>query len=306
MAAALGANGSSSAEAQASPTLRPQYAQPVSLLSGLPPASGQGSARGAAGLQNASVNLHHEIAKDIGQQVEMMILQAKRNSETKVGAEVQKIKAKIVALEEKLKLVESKMDAIEPRNGPILKADLQKSIAKLEEVWEGEVGTLKHELWQTIQAHNHNADLMKHHKDAIDLIQARMTENASLPSPEQENMQSALAQLKKFEQKEEAQQARMEQLMKRASEVQQMWTWGGFGASALPGLPPPHLSAMLGVGLPGAGPGAGAAGAGMTAGKKAKAKGKSKAAAKAPVSSANLAPTLRAEAPEFVPGGGDL
>ena len=34
--------------------------------------------------------------------------------------------------------------------------------------WSIEVITLKHELWQTIQAHNHNADLLKHHKDAID------------------------------------------------------------------------------------------------------------------------------------------
>ena len=34
--------------------------------------------------------------------------------------------------------------------------------------WTIEVSTLKHELWQTIQAHNHNADLLKHHKDAID------------------------------------------------------------------------------------------------------------------------------------------
>lgn len=39
-----------------------------------------------------------------------------------------------------------------------------------------QVSTLKHELWQTIQAHNHNADLLKHHKDAIDQVQARMTD----------------------------------------------------------------------------------------------------------------------------------
>merc|ERR550537_508684 len=84
--------------------------------------------------------------------------------------------------------------------GPLLKADLQKSIAKLEEVWEGEVGTLKHELWQTIQAHNHNADLLKHHKDAIDQVQGRMTENA--PNPELEQVHAQLMQVDKVMQRE--------------------------------------------------------------------------------------------------------
>ena len=40
----------------------------------------------------------------------------------------------------------------------------------LSEVWEGEVGTLKHELWQTIQAHNHNADLLPLCRSAKELF----------------------------------------------------------------------------------------------------------------------------------------
>lgn len=288
-AAALGTNGATAAggsSAEASPQLRAQYAQPVSILSGLPPAAGSGNAR------PAGLNYHHEIAKDIGQQVEMMILQAKRNSETKVSSEVQKIKIKIESMSAKLKLVQSRIEKLDPTTaGPILKADLQKSITKLEEVWEGEVGTLKHELWQTIQAHNHNADLMKHHKDAIDQIQARMTEN--VPNPELESVHNQLLQLNKFVQKEEAQQQKMDQLISRFQVLQQSLSWG-FPPSAIPGLAPPHPGAMPGVAVPG-----GAAAAAAVAGKKAKSKGKAKAAAK--VSAANLAPTLRAEAPEFVP-----
>lgn len=57
-------------------------------------------------------------------------------------------------------------------------------------MWETEVGTLKHELWQTIQAHNHNSDLLKHHKEAIDQIQARISEAA--PNPELEAVQAQI------------------------------------------------------------------------------------------------------------------
>ena len=37
-------------------------------------------------------DFHHDIARDIGQQVEVMILDAKHASETRVGKEIQKIK----------------------------------------------------------------------------------------------------------------------------------------------------------------------------------------------------------------------
>merc|ERR1719261_1410830 len=108
---------------------------------------------------------------------------------------------------------------MDPANGFLLKTDLQKSIAKLEEVWEGEVGTLKHELWQTIQAHNHNADLMKHHKDAIDQIQVRMEE--STPNPELEHIHSQLMQIDKIMQREQAKQQQMDQFMQRLTVVHQ-------------------------------------------------------------------------------------
>ena len=42
-------------------------------------------------------DFHHDLARDIGQQVEVMILDAKLASETKVGKEVQKIKQKMEA-----------------------------------------------------------------------------------------------------------------------------------------------------------------------------------------------------------------
>merc|ERR1719281_1982410 len=99
-------------------------------------------------------------------------------------------------MNEKIRVVQERVQRLAPGvpGGPSLsRNDLSKSIAKLEEVWEGEVSTLKHELWQTIQAHNHNADLLKHHKDAIDGVQSRITESS--PNPELEQVKVQLMQV---------------------------------------------------------------------------------------------------------------
>lgn len=212
-------------------------------------------------------DFHHDIARDIGQQVEVMILDAKLASETKVGKEVQKIKQKMEAMAEKIKMINERVSAVEPSRNGVLKTELQTSITKLEEVWEGEVSTLKHELWQTIQAHNHNADLLKHHKDAIDQVQVRMTEVP--PNPELDQVHAQLLQVDKVLQREMAKEAQMDQLMARLTQVHQQFfnTWGS-GVQ----LPPP-------------------------AGKKTQ----KKAGKTGPNGVKATAASLRAEAPEFVP-----
>merc|ERR1719443_1425916 len=132
-----------------------------------------------------------------------MILEAKHKSESTVSKEVSKIKTKMEAMHKKIKMVSERVSKLESNNtGPLLKSDLQKSVNKLEEVWEGEVGSLKHELWQTIQAHNHNADLLKHHKTSIDQIQGRASDTT--PNPELESIHSQLIQVDKVMQREQA------------------------------------------------------------------------------------------------------
>lgn len=245
-----------------------------------------------------SDHVHHDIARDIGQQVEVMILEAKRNSETKVGKEIQKIKIKMESMNDKIKRIMERVNQVEPNNGGLLKTDLQKSIAKLEEVWETEVGTLKHELWQTIQAHNHNADLLKHHKDAIDQISTRMTDTPANPELEQANQQ--YLQVEKIMQKEAAKELQMEQLIQRLSVIQQQLAGaGGMNPWAAAGVAP-SLFAMPGQAAMASGMAAGAPG-----GKKAQRKDKTNAKGKGPkptaaASQLNSA-SLRAEAPEFVP-----
>jgi len=239
-------------------------------------------------------DVHHDIARDIGQQVEVMILDAKRQSESKVGKEVQKIKVKMEQMNEKIKMVSDRVSRMEPSSGGggLLKADLQMSIAKLEEVWEGEVGTLKHELWQTIQAHNHNADLLKHHKDAIDQVQARMADVT--PNPELEQVHAQLLQVDKIMQREIGKEQQMDQLMQRLTLVQQQLSAGaGLWASgaAAPAYP-------MGQAAPAA---AAAANGKSKAKRQAPKPAKAKAPSAASMQAAAAAASLRAEAPEFVP-----
>merc|ERR1712039_147057 len=145
-----------------------------------------------------------------------------------------------------------------------------------------------------IQAHNHNADLLKHHKDAIDAVQ-----NENQPNPELEQIHAQLVAVDKVLQLEQAKEQQMEQLMQRLMQVQHQWTviTGSWTGAAAPPNFPQHA-------VGGAVAAAGAAGGG----KKPKAKGgaaKTKAA-KAPSQAqqaAAAAASLRAEAPEFVPTG---
>merc|ERR1719221_2104387 len=89
-----------------------------------PPAEGQ-----------ADSSMHRDIARDINQLVEAMILDAKHNSETKVGKEIQKLKSKMDQMNGKIGRVTEMLNRLECKNAGLLKTDLQKSIAKLEEVW---------------------------------------------------------------------------------------------------------------------------------------------------------------------------
>eukprot|EP00449_Zooxanthella_nutricula_P030416 CAMPEP_0198495030 /NCGR_PEP_ID=MMETSP1462-20131121/4958_1 /TAXON_ID=1333877 /ORGANISM="Brandtodinium nutriculum, Strain RCC3387" /LENGTH=134 /DNA_ID=CAMNT_0044223785 /DNA_START=51 /DNA_END=452 /DNA_ORIENTATION=+ len=130
-----------------------------------------------------------------------MILHAKQQSEAKVGKEIQKVKLMMEKMAEKIRLITEKLTKLESSSRGLPKAGLLKSISKLEDVWETEVGTLKHELWQTIQAHNHNADLLKHHKDAIDQVQSSITDTG--PNPELEQVHLQLMQVDKAMRREQ-------------------------------------------------------------------------------------------------------
>merc|ERR1740127_434897 len=72
-------------------------------------------------------------------------------------------------------------------------------LSKIEQQWGQEIRTLKQELHQTILAHNHNADLIKHHKDTIDALRERcskLTNNSVKTNEIQERLQKLDVRLK--------------------------------------------------------------------------------------------------------------
>jgi len=237
------------------------------------------------GEEGPEIDMTQDIARDIGQSVEIMILNAKHDSESKVGKEIHKLKSKMDQLSEKIKMVAERVARAEPTSRGLLKTDLQKSIAKLEEVWDSEAGALKHELWQTIQAHNHNADLLKHHKDAIDQVQNSMGAPGS--SPELEQVQAQILQVDKVVRLQQQKDQHLDQLMQRIAMLQQQ-----LGAG-------PSMSSWPPAGL---GPISMGAAAGQAANAKKNPQRKAKAKPKPAAGGAAAMPTLRAEAAEFVPG----
>merc|ERR1719387_709150 len=51
---------------------------------------------------------------------------------------------------------------------------LSQALQALELRWGAEMKALKQDLHRTILAHNHNSDLLKHHKDALDEVRRKI------------------------------------------------------------------------------------------------------------------------------------
>jgi len=143
-------------------------------------------------------SLPNTVAMALAKDVEKMIEKAKRDSEIKVKSELARIRKEIITLSDhvaKLQTVSSKAAATKadettgkgksPSSESIVdKRTLTEFVQKVETRWLSEMNILKQELHQTILAHNHNADLMKHLKDAMDHIRIQLDER-NLLRPDQ-------------------------------------------------------------------------------------------------------------------------
>lgn len=134
--------------------------------------------------------LSQEITTTIGSQVRHMIAQAKGDSEVKVKRELGKLKLWMQQMDEKLDAMLAHVEGVEPPKFEVEPTQVTGLLQKIEAQWGKELGTLKQELHQTILAHNHNADLMKAHKDALDAIRVQLDNSAPLRA-EQINTQLA-------------------------------------------------------------------------------------------------------------------
>merc|ERR1719389_71031 len=66
---------------------------------------------------------------------------------------------------------------------------LNQKIQQLEAKWGTEIKSLKQDLHRTILAHNHNSDLMRHHRDALDEACRRLDAHPMRPEADRVNMQ---------------------------------------------------------------------------------------------------------------------
>lgn len=117
---------------------------------------------------------HGSVASVIGQQVEQMILQAKKDSEARVKHDLSIQKTQLQHISGVIEELGPRVARCTRNNAnpelsqAVDQAFLTQKIAQLEQKWATEVKAMKQDLHRTIQAHNHNSDLMRHHRDAIE------------------------------------------------------------------------------------------------------------------------------------------
>lgn len=167
-------------------------------LAGQPPPQ-PANAAGGFGLgavgESREVELQKEISGTIEAQVSKLIEQARLDTESKVKMELKQIRDAMMGLDQRLDELIAQLDSIgqqEPVESPLAAEAVGQLLSKIEQQWGQEIRTLKQELHQTILAHNHNADLIKHHKDTIDALRDRCAKlqgnNVKTPEIQQQLM----------------------------------------------------------------------------------------------------------------------
>mmetsp|Transcript_51145 Transcript_51145/g.118874 ORF Transcript_51145/g.118874 Transcript_51145/m.118874 type:complete len:350 (-) Transcript_51145:99-1148(-) len=232
-----------------------------------PPAPG-GFSFGAVGEgRERRHELQKEISGTIEAQVSRLVEQARHDTESKVKLELKQIRDAMLSMDARLDQLLAQLDAIEPREPlePSLDAEqVGQLLSKIEQQWGQEIRTLKQELHQTILAHNHNADLIKHHKDTIDALRERCLklQGGSVKTSEiQQQLQRLDARLK-----QQQKQRKLEPLFDRLAVVEQRvaaaqqgaaWRYQAqalqqVGVPVPPGIPPTMMPGLAVEGARGA------------------------------------------------------
>lgn len=260
-----------------------------------------------------SASLHGDVASAIGQQVEQMILQAKKDSEARVRHELnvarqqlQQMEAHVNELTERVsRCVRSNGSGAPDPSQTVDRVFLSTKIKQLEDKWGNEVKALKQDLHRTILAHNHNSDLMRHHRDALDEARRKLDAQTQ-PKAEQvdQQIEKVDRMLRAGQAKQRALDALTERLSALEGQVNELLPNPAAMSGAYGGMMPPGMSGMAGLG--------GAPGLGGVAPKKATKKESEGPPSEEEVRNrllqaarggAAAATSFNAEAPAFVPGG---
>eukprot|EP00411_Alexandrium_monilatum_P072389 CAMPEP_0175557388 /NCGR_PEP_ID=MMETSP0096-20121207/35348_1 /TAXON_ID=311494 /ORGANISM="Alexandrium monilatum, Strain CCMP3105" /LENGTH=336 /DNA_ID=CAMNT_0016860533 /DNA_START=76 /DNA_END=1085 /DNA_ORIENTATION=+ len=216
--------------------------QPPPPATAPPPPSAAALAAGAfsiGAVGEGREDLQKEISSTIEAQVSRLIEQARHDTESKVKMELKQIRDVMMTLDGRLDQLIGQLDGMEPRESPEPHLDAETVghlLSKIEQQWGQEIRTLKQELHQTILAHNHNADLIKHHKDTIDALRERCVrlQGNSVKTTE---IQAQLARLD-ARLKQQQKQRKLEPLLDRLTVLEQKvaaaahWRFQNMGVGA--------------------------------------------------------------------------
>jgi len=241
-----------------------------------------------------------------------MILQAKKDSEARVRhdltaarSQLSHMQAIVADLSLRVEMCAHKNGAKSESSQTVDMAFLTSNIAQLEQKWGAEVKALKQDLHRTILAHNHNSDLMRLHRDALE--EARKRVDAAV-RPKADEVDAQIEKVDRMVRAGQAKQRALDALTERLTLLEQQATvlYSSYPDPAAPA--PPSFAAML---PPGAGYNAAAAST-STAAAKSKGKKQEEPPTDAEVRTrllqavqANLASSgqFNAEAPVFIPTG---
>jgi hypothetical protein len=195
--------------------------------------------------------LHGDVASAIGQQVEQMILQAQKDSETRVRHELSNARTQLQQMEAVINALTERVGTCARQNsaGPldssqtVDRAFLQTKIAALEQKWGSEVKALKQDLHRTILAHNHNSDLMRHHRDALD--EARRKLDAQ---PKADQVDAQIEKVDRMLRAGQAKQRALDALTERLTALEHQVEI--LPSAQLPGAYPGMMPGMAGMGVP--------------------------------------------------------
>merc|ERR1719161_615880 len=95
---------------------------------------------------------------------------------------------------------------------------LTQKIQQLEQKWGAEVKALKQDLHRTILAHNHNSDLMRHHRDALDEARRKLDAQTQ---PKAEQVDAQIEKVDRMLRAGQAKQRALDALTERLIAVEQ-------------------------------------------------------------------------------------
>eukprot|EP00401_Gymnodinium_catenatum_P079451 CAMPEP_0117514280 /NCGR_PEP_ID=MMETSP0784-20121206/29987_1 /TAXON_ID=39447 /ORGANISM="" /LENGTH=315 /DNA_ID=CAMNT_0005310069 /DNA_START=16 /DNA_END=963 /DNA_ORIENTATION=+ len=199
----------------------------------------------------SSSTIHGDVASAIGQQVEQMILQAKKDSEARVRHDLSMTRNQLQQMEGLIGDLSERVARCARANGSgaadhsqtVDRAFLTQKIAQLEQKWGSEVKALKQDLHRTILAHNHNSDLMRHHRDALDEARRKLDAQTQ---PKAEQVDAQIEKVDRMLRAGQSKQRALDALTERLTALEQQVA-EVLPNSAMPAPFPPMMPGMAGV-----------------------------------------------------------